>query len=188
MPDPQMITDAIPLMVTIACALGGLAYIWSANAYRWRYLAQSYHKPWGRPGALKRFQNAIFCGMGVSQAYSGTLTIGVFSDGIGLRLIPPFSLFHHDLFIPYKDIKSWNQQWYVNTETAELEFENAPDVKLQMPMEQLAWIHQQSGGELAMPSEHSPNGFAPTLWITLTWGFIAMTALMVIFYLAGVRY
>ena len=39
-------------------------------------------------------------------------------------MIPPFSFFYfcESLFIPYSAIKGWQQQWYLDSKSVELEF------------------------------------------------------------------
>ena len=84
--------------------------------------------------------------------------------GIALSVIPPFSFFHKPLFIPYSEIRGWNQFWYVNARSLELEFISAPDVKLVMPASQVKWIQNKSRGQIELTGEHSPHRQRPNLW------------------------
>ena len=47
------------------------------------------------------------------NSYEGILKIGVDQNGVSLAIIRPFSLFYfcEPLFIPYREIKDWQQQW-----------------------------------------------------------------------------
>lgn len=114
------------------------------------------------------FQHAVAYGKGVaSRSYNGLLTIGVHELGLALSIIPPFSFFHKPIFIPYTEIKGWNQFWYLNAKSCELEFKSAPDVKLVMPASQVKWLQEKARGQLEVMSEPSPHKQRPNIWYAI---------------------
>lgn len=173
----------ITTLIGFAFVGGFLAFMWKRMAFRWDYLATHFGQPWTNPPAFKLMQNGIIYGLGgVSQSYSGILSIGVFANGIGFKVVQPFGLFHTPLFVPFDQIKAWNQDWYINADSVELEFPNAPEVKIIMPKDQIDWIHEQSRGGLAMPMDASPNQTDIGLWKALAGFYIGMTILAILFY------
>ncbi len=136
---------------------GGILY---ANAKRWRYLAQHYSEVRDDFIEKRSMQDAILVGMGAYNTIKGILTIGVCSNGISLRLLPPFSLFHSPLHIPFSDIQGWGTSWYLNDKSTEIQLRNAPDVKIIMPTEQVKWIDSIAGGLFSLTDENPPEGKA----------------------------
>lgn len=153
------------LSIGISVFVGSLYIIYFRDSYRWRYLGEFYQAPWLRPIETRYFQHAVMYGKGVaSKSYNGLLTIGVHEHGLALSVIPPFSFFHKPLFIPYSEIKGWQQFWYLNSKSYELEFLSAPDVKLVMPASQVKWLREKSRGQMAVVSEPSPHRQRPNFW------------------------
>lgn len=152
-------------LIGVSVFFGVLFTIYFRDAHRWRYLHQIYGAPWQSPLKTRRFQHAVASGNGVgSKSYNGFLTIGVHPTGFALRLIPPFSLFQKPLFIPYREVKGWDQFWYMNVKTIELEFASAPDIKLVMPAAQVKWLQESSQGQLYLTGQTTPHRQRPTVW------------------------
>lgn len=177
-------TETIPIAIVMVLPLiFFLGFVWKRMAARWNYLAMHFGQTWENPISFKLLQNGIIYGLGKpSQSYSGILSIGVFANGIGFKIVPPFGLFHAPLFIPFNQIKAWNQDWYINAESVELEFPNAPEVKIIMPKDQIDWIHEQSRGGIDIPMNASPNQTDIGLWKALAACYIGMTVLAVLFF------
>ena len=155
--------------------IGLLWLVYSRDAHMWRYLAAAYARPWAEPREVRRLQSAVAYGRGVaSKSYNGVLTIGRHADGVALRLLPPFSIFHDPIFIPFKDIRGWEQLWYLDATSYELEFEQAPEVKLVMPAKQVKWLQENSFGRMQVSETRSPNAARPNFWyvIILVQGFL----------------
>lgn len=175
------------MLIGLGVAFGAVGFIYFRDSHMWRYLEESYGRPWQRPIEARRFQHAVAYGRGIaSRSYNGLLTIGVHEQGIALRIVPPFSIFQKPLFIPFADIKGWKQIWYLNSKSYELEFESAPEVKLVMPASQISWLQEASRGQFAVFNQHSPHKQRPNLWYVI----IIIQALMALGLLAylGFRY
>ncbi len=142
-----------------------LGFIYKRDAVHWSYLEQAYGRPWQIP-TRERWGNAVLYGkFPVSKAYNGILKIGVHGDGLSLRIMfPPISLFCKPLFIPFRDIIGWDQTWYLNAKTVELELTGAPEVKIAMPLEQIEWIRNAGGAQIAMMNQASPHRDKPVIW------------------------
>lgn len=170
--DGMMIAELIEklwlMSIGIGVFVGALYVIYFRDSYRWRYLGEFYQAPWRRPIETRYFQHAVLYGKGVaSKSYNGLLTIGVHEMGVALSVIPPFSFFHKPLFIPYSEIKGWQQFWYLNSKSCELEFNSAPDVKLVMPASQVKWLQEKSRGQIEVVSQHSPHRQRPNVWYAI---------------------
>lgn len=160
---------------------GSLYLVYFRDAHYWRYLGKFYEAPWRRPIETRYFQHAVAYGEGIaSKSYNGLLTIGVHELGLALRILPPFSFFHKPLFIPYAEIKGWQQHWYLNAKSYELEFKSAPDVKLVMPASQIAWLQEKSRGQISVAGERSPHRQRPNIWyaVLVIQGLMALGILM----------
>ena len=171
------------VLITIAAGVGFLGFMWNRMAERWQYLATHYGRSWQGPQAFKLLQNGIIRSQGgLSQSYSGILSIGVFANGIGLKLVPPFSAFHTPLFIPFNEIKAWDQKWYINSDSVELDFPSAPEVKIILPKDQVDWIYRQSHGGFELPAGASPHQTDIALWKAFAGFYLGMTILFVLLY------
>jgi len=155
-------------LVTIAAGAGVillLAMIYKRDAIHWQYLADQYGREWRAPIRERWGNGNLYGKFPLSRGYNGILKVGVFPNGFALKIaIPPDSLFCDPLFIPFEDVRGWDQTWYINSKTVELELVRAPEVKLVMPKSQLEWIHQNSGGRIRFENVPSPNNAKPVLW------------------------
>lgn len=105
-------------------------------------------------------QNAILVGLNGYNTLHGIVKIGVHQQGMSLKILPPFSIFHSPLFIPFHDISGWATTWYLNAPSVELQLRQAPDVKIIMPAEQAEWVRKFSGHKMALHKQAPPNGKA----------------------------
>lgn len=149
-----MIFFGLAIVVTI---MGGMMY---ANSRRWRYLSSAYANSDGKFIEKRTMQDAVLVGLGGFNTIKGILTIGVSSQGVSLRMLKPFSLFHTPMFIPYSDIRGWKTTWYLNAKSTELELLNAPDVKIIMPTEQVSWIRELVSEKMSLSDASPPEGNA----------------------------
>lgn len=115
------------------------------NAYRWCYLSERYGAAGSRVLETRKMQSAVLLGPGGYNSLKGIVTIGRHETGVSFRVMAPFSLFHSPFFIPYADIKGAKARWYLDAPSTELEFTNAPDVKMIMPEEQAEWLQRHAG-------------------------------------------
>lgn len=141
--------------------------IYSRNSNHWRYLADHYGGVWREPSVEKWGYLNLYGKFPVSKGYNSSFKIGLHQEGITLRMIiPPDSFYCKPLFIPYGDIKGWNQSWYLNAESVELELKNATEVKLVMPRSEIDWIKSFGGKTVNIDDVQSPNKDKPVIWHT----------------------
>lgn len=137
-----------------AAIFGGM---WWVGARRWRYLSGSYAAVAASEPINKRsMQSVVLLGLGGFNTLHGITTIGLHKSGISLRILPPFSLFHAPLFIPFDDIHGWRTSWYLNAKSTELRFQDAPDVQMVMPLELAEWVQSGANGQMQL-SENAPS-------------------------------
>lgn len=149
-----------------------------ATARRWRYLAQSYAKVPGPPLEKRHMQSAVLLGLSGFNSLKGILTVGVHQTGVSLRVLPPFSLFHDPLFIPYGDISGWRTSWYLDARSTELQFRKAHDVKMVVPAELAEWIGGFAGEKMKLRETSPPGGRAGRGWHAFTLAHAGMSLVM----------
>lgn len=148
-------------LAMFAAIYGGM--LWS-NSRRWRYLSRHYSSGVGAPTRSKSMQSVVLLGLGGFNSKKGIVTVGVHKDGVSLRVLPLFSLFHEPLFVPYTDIKGWATTWYLDAPSTEIELRRAPEVKLILPEELAEWIKGFSGSKMALSQKSPPQGRAGRGW------------------------
>lgn len=142
-----------------------LGFIYYRNAERWRHLASVYGREWKTPLEQKRFQHGILYGKKQAfNSYNFILTIGLHQDGVAVKVFGPSSVFSDPIFVPYNEIKGWNQTWYLNAKSVELQFDKMPDLKFVMPKDQVEWMQQLSGSAINLANHQSPNNAKPVRW------------------------
>lgn len=159
----------LPIVILI------VGFIYKRDAQHWEYLAQTYERRWTAP-LRERWGHAVLYGkFPASKSYNGIVKIGVHKDGLSLKImIPVISFFCKPLFIPFHDIISWDQTWYINTKTVELELAGAPEIKIAMPREQVEWIRSKGGNDIKMMTQPSPYQNKPVIW----YRFLLVTSLL----------
>ncbi len=151
-------------LIGVSVFLGSFGGILWVTARRWRYLAKSYAGTSSAPIEKRYMQSAVLIGLGGFNSLKGIVTIGAHETGVSLRLLAPFSLFHTPLFIPYSDIRGWGTTWYLNARSTELEFRQAPKVKLVMSADQAEWIKSHAGHKMTLRETSPPTGNAGRGW------------------------
>lgn len=133
----------------LAVAVGLFAWAWRRGAYRWRRLAAVYGQVpgWlGKPLAERRMQNLILRGGAFGwQSHNGITTVAVFDKGLRFSLMVPFSIDHPPFFIPFADLKATRTDWYLNTESYELDTRREPEIKLILDHDLMRWIEAKAG-------------------------------------------
>ncbi|MFK7818863.1 MAG: hypothetical protein AB8G99_09095 [Planctomycetaceae bacterium] len=74
------------------------------------------------------------------NSYKGITTVGVTREGISLRLMAPFSIFHPPLLVPFRDIRIEPKRWYLLGKTFQLTLTGVTDVQLILHDELVDWI------------------------------------------------
>jgi hypothetical protein len=161
----DFITTTISGFLALAFGFGGAAFIYKRHAEEWQMLAGIYGGARSNPQALKRFGHLVLYTDGTpARTYNGLLNVEIYSDGIGFKPLPLVMAFHDSIFVPYKDIKGWSQDWYINAKSVELQFAKAPDFRIIMPKSQLEWIKQESGRAFNISRDKPPHRQWP--WAT----------------------
>ncbi|WP_371396180.1 hypothetical protein [Fretibacter rubidus] len=120
------------------------AFIYKRHAREWEALAKVYGRKWVKPIAIKNMRSMVLYTEGEpARTYPGIMTIGVYSEGIGLKPIWWLAPFHNPVFIPFSDIKGWQQRWYWDSKSVELAFDQAPHLRIIMPKSQISWVSEQ---------------------------------------------
>jgi len=140
-----------------------------ANARRWRHLAQVYaatadERAHNHSSHKRSMQSIVLLGLGGFNSLKGIVTIAAHKDGVSLRVMAPFSLFHAPLFIPYRDIQGWSTSWYLDAPSTELGFRRVPDVKMVMSQDQAEWIRGFAGQQMVVRDTAPPQGKAGQGW------------------------
>lgn len=158
----DILTRGMSVLFGLAIVYGILAFIYRRHAEEWQRLARVYSGVKQTPQAVKRFgQMVLYADGAPARTYKGVVSIEIHFDGFALMPMQWLIPFHDPVFIPYRDIKGWTQDWYIDGKSVELEFSQAPGLRIIMPKSQLDWIKQTSGRSLSMSSERPPNGRGP---------------------------
>lgn len=165
-----------------AFAFAICAFIYKRHAREWEALAKVYGRKWARPIAVKnRRSMVLYAKDEPARTYAGIVTIGVYSDGIGLKPIRWLAPFHNPVYIPFSDIKGWQQRWYWDSKSVELAFENAPHLRIIMPRSQISWISEHGDEAIDISPEKPSTGNYPYATQFMS---ILMLVIMVSFFVA----
>ena len=168
----DFVTGILRLALGIAMAAGVYLLIYKRHAVRWEELAQAYGRPWLAPKARRRCRQLVLYTEGEpARTYAGVVKIGLYEDGIGLKMNPVLMPFHPPLFVPFADVQAWRQRWYLNARSVELAFARRPHLRIIMPREQVAWIAEHAGVALPISDERPETGTWP--WLTFAWACLS---------------
>ncbi|WP_404305640.1 hypothetical protein [Neorhodopirellula lusitana] len=110
-----MISNLLFYLVGYSLPVGLMGMMWKANARRWTRLAQTYRAV--DPGICIRkrtMQTVILVAGDIGwNSYKGIVTVGVTREGILLKVMPLFSIFHPPLLIPHADCHIEPRRWYL---------------------------------------------------------------------------
>jgi hypothetical protein len=126
--------------------VGILALVQRAGAYRWRIVASAYADRSPRPAvAEKRLQKVTIFGPGRLFSSYIPVTVRIHEDGLSLRLLPPFSIFHSPIFLPFGDLKVKASSWYLNAESWALLPSRSSGMEIIVDGQLFEWIRASSG-------------------------------------------
>lgn len=166
----ELLRSVFTLALGVCMAGGMLVFIYKRFAEDWAPLAEVYGRPWCKPVKKKRFANMIHYSEGrPARGYKGVVALGLYADGVALRPNQFLAPFHPPIFVPYGDIRGWDQGWYLDAKSTELTFDKVPTSRLIMPREQVEWILSLDPGAAKISPDRPPHGTRP--WATY---FIAM--------------
>lgn len=162
-------------------------FIYKRDSHLWEELAQPYGRKWMTTNATIRHRHMIFYKDGFpARSYAGLLSIGVYPDGIGLKINPWLRPFCRPVFIPFSDIQGWDQKWYWNAPSTELMFRKAPDLQIIMPTSQIKWIASHKEGKMSLSDERSPRENWP--WATYAYAIAAVFMLLTVLVISAYKY
>ena len=150
----DLLQQIIGHMFGAAFVIGLCAFIYKRHAQEWEALAKIYGRKWVKPIAAKSRRSMVLYTKGEpARTYAGILKIGAYPEGIGLKPIPWLAPFHDPVFIPFSDIKGWQQKWYWDSKSVELELVQAPHLRIIMPQSQISWIANQGANKIEVSQE-----------------------------------
>lgn len=157
----------------LAVAAGLFAWAWRMGAYRWRRLAAVYGKVpvWlGTPHAQRKRQSVILRGGRFGwQSHLGIISVAIYDKGLLFSLMAPFSFDHPPFFIPFEELKATRTDWYLNSESYELDTRREPEIKLIIDDDLMRWIAAKAGNRWSagysllhrVPNIHGVGGDQP---------------------------
>ena len=175
------VLDALRLVLTALPGLlvvgGMLAFIHKRDAVDWERLAAVYGRPWQKPQERRLANLVLFSEGRPAKSLSGAVSIGIYEGGIGLRPVRLFHPFYRPLFVPFSEIGTWAQIWYVNARSTEMQFARTPGMRLVMPRDQADWIRARAEGRIAAHAGPPPGGRWPKQAVAATAALAGMLAL-----------
>ncbi len=144
------VLNVINGMFGFSVAVDALYIVWKRHAIHWNRIAARYAADVSLPTiAERKLQSIILAGGSVAFAcYKGIATDGVTEDGLTLRLLPPWSVFHSPLCIPLDDIPVKPTSWYLNSSSYKLSFVGVADIEITPDGELIDWINSHIPGGL----------------------------------------
>ncbi len=150
-----MIGSLLLALVRYSLLVGLMCGLWKFNSRRWTRLARAYRVvDIGDRVATRTMQTVILVAGDIGwNSYKGIVTIGVTREGLLLRLMPPFSLFHSPLLIPYRDCHVEPRRWYLIGKTVQYSLRSVSDVKIIIHDDLQAWIETQAASLATTPGD-----------------------------------
>lgn len=141
----QFINSVITHAFGLAFVAGILGFMWYRVAsLRWHPFAEHYGQVRETPSECKWMQRVIIHGDAFAHhSYSGIVTVGVSRTGVHFSLLPPWSIFHQPLFIPYSDMTGSERRWYLFN-AIEIETRKAGNIRMVVYPELWQWIEKHA--------------------------------------------
>jgi hypothetical protein len=90
-------------------------------------------------------QTVILAGGDIGwNSYSGIVSVCVTRQGILLKVMLPFSLFHPPLLIPFGDCQIAPRRWYLLGKTVQYTLRDVSDVQMIIHDDLQLWIENQA--------------------------------------------
>jgi hypothetical protein len=126
---------------TLVLFAGALYLVIRFQNLRWRLLAPAYASSADRPAkAVKRFATVVARGgMPFFTKYVG-VSIAIHDDGLGLRIVPPFSFGAPPLLLPFDEMTVRRTDWYLNSGSFSIRMKRDAGVELIIDEELFSWI------------------------------------------------
>lgn len=160
-----MIGNLIFQLFSYGVPIAFVSLIWKCNARRWTRLARAYRAVDSvvndaTDGAAKRtMQTVILIAGDIGwNSYKGIATVSVTREGILLKLMKPFSVFHPPLLIPFGDCHIEPRRWYLIGKTVQYTLRGVSDVKMIIHEDLQDWIESQAAGLAIAEEDTSETG------------------------------
>jgi hypothetical protein len=126
---------------TLVLFAGALYLVIRFQNIRWRLLVPTYASSAEKPAkAVKRFAVVVARGgMPFFTKYVG-VSIAIHDDGLGLRIVPPFSFGAPPLFLPFDEMTVRRTDWYLNSGSFSIRMRRNAGVELIIDEELFSWI------------------------------------------------
>ena len=140
-----MIGSLIFYLVSLSLPFGLVLAMSKRCSARWNRLARAYPVVDGTECVAKRTMQTVILDAGSLQwnSYKGIVTVGVTSKGILLKVMPPFSMFHPPILIPYRECQVEARRWYLIGKTVQYTLRQAGDLKIIIHNDTQEWIELQ---------------------------------------------
>lgn len=170
----------MPTIIGLAVFVILIRWALWAKTRQWCHLARRYPgSARSEPFETRSFQSGVLFGFGSFNSMNGIMTADVSRSGVVLRAVPPFSLVYPPLLIPYDEIQGWRTTWYLDAPSSELQFRNAPEVKMIVPADLAVWIQAHAGHHMTLNYQPPPQGRVGRGWRAFQLVHVALSVVMV---------
>ncbi|MGB7343844.1 MAG: hypothetical protein WBD20_06510 [Pirellulaceae bacterium] len=140
-----MIGNLLFYLMSLSLPFGLVLAMSKRCSERWNRLARAYPVVDGIECVAKRTMQTVILDGGSLQwnSYKGIVTVGVTSKGILLKVMPPFSIFHPPILIPYRECQVEPRRWYLIGKTVQYTLRQAGNVKVIIHEDTQEWIESQ---------------------------------------------
>ncbi len=130
----------------LGMVIGLMGFLWWRHGERWRRFAAAYPaQELGVVRETRRMQTVIVRSpSGIFHAYQGTVTVTIAALGVSLRLMPPWSAFHPEIFLPAAEVVAERTGWYLNATSYAVTLPRVPGLDLLVTGDDLDWFSSVS--------------------------------------------
>ena len=138
--------NIIPALVGFFVFFGAMKFLLKSSARRWNQLAEEYSVEGPTENlSQRRMQNLILFGGVIGyNSYIGISTVGITSEGLSLSLLPPWSIYHPPLLIPFEDLSLRETSWYLNVRSYKYTCSKVDNIELILDEKLVKWIETNS--------------------------------------------
>jgi len=149
-----MIGNLLFYLVSYSLPVALMGVMWKFNARRWTRLARAYRAPDETHCVAERTMQTVILVTGDIgwNSYKGITTVSLTREGILLKLMLPFSLFHPPLLLTYGDCDIEPKRWYLIGKTFQYTLRGVSDVKMIIHDDLQDWIESQVASLASSPA------------------------------------
>ncbi len=132
----ETIQFLIRYMFGLSIVVGLLSFVYWRHGDYWRRVQAAYPGKDASPIRTWHMQSIYFHNDGlVYKSHRGIVSISLGEAGITFQIIPPVSLVQKPIFVAYKDVAIYGQDWLLMGRCCQLEFRGLRDVRCVIPGE-----------------------------------------------------